>query len=139
MTQIWLSQPELTVRLRELYDANLTYAEIAMEMCMSRCAVQGRVFRLGWEPRAVDISRRKGCGIRQIMLVNSLSRPSKPKPLPPPVLLPPDCAPVTLLDASRDQCRFISGDDLLVCGAPGFPWCEYHRGIVYPVHKRVAA
>lgn len=41
---------------------------------------------------------------------------------------------VHLLDTKGKHCRFPMWEDkctLIVCGEPGYPWCEKHRALVF--------
>lgn len=62
--------------------------------------------------------------------------PQQPEPTPVNASPPPVNASIPLLDATRNQCRWLVDErTLTVCGAPGNPWCSEHRAKVYQPHK----
>lgn len=120
----------------------------------SRSAVIGKLHRLnikGFLKRGPTINDR-----RQPPHLSTTRPPSKPivirptgrhsgpqvAPDSPAVDLPsePSDYATLLVEAREDQCRYPLGEpshNMLVCGAPGYPYCEHHRAICWtPTDRR---
>lgn len=102
----------------------------------------------GWSQR--QIAAAMGCGVTTIVrhgralklpfdmapkrVIRKGPKPMQPKPYVPQItdILPPTCAPVTLMDRTNRQCSWIDGEPVanaLMCGAPteeGESFCPYH-------------
>lgn len=128
--------PELVEKLKQLWLAGHSCSQIAAQLghCISRCAVIGKVSRLGLPPRVTTMRARR-----------TYTAPPKPKTVVPqpeltgaqPFLGEPGAF------TEKGTCRFINGDtagkDWIMCGQPGFPWCPHHRAICFDKAKTVLA
>ena len=99
----------------------------------TRDMVIGELRRLGLRCHRLTAEQRFQCN----------PTPQKPKIVKPKGLEKPeqvlgsDGNPLTLWEATRDQCRYIEGEpvgDVPICGAdtrPGFSYCDYHDKICH--------
>lgn len=123
-------------RLAELWGQGLSGGQIAQQFGTTRNAALGRLNRLG----LLNISRTQRYRVlgRWQARREAKAMP-KPLPLPEPVIAPTEslCAPVSLLEATSRQCRWIVQEvPPMVCGKAGRVWCPEHRAIVYTKHER---
>lgn len=117
-------------------DRSLSAQQIARQMGISsRMAIIGKARRLGLPRRnPADNLPRPAPSI-----ASRGPKPPKVEPMPQPKPVPapePPTTPVRLADAGPNICRFPMWQergwpDLLICGAPGYPWCSKHRRVVY--------
>ncbi len=144
-------------QLRTLHAEGLAFSLIGDQLGISRNACIGKAARLGLSARPHFVntpvrrlspeeqaSRAERHRIRK--LANARARLAKasrgvslpPQPLPPPPPVPLECRPCTLLELTRDTCRFPIGDPgadgFHFCGAQprdGLPYCAQHHAIAY--------
>jgi hypothetical protein len=123
----WTDEQER--ELKERWAARDSCAVIGRALGFTRCAVAGKIRRLG-------ITRgRQEVWTGNIQPVVRATRAPRAK-TPPPVLRPPadyrgPVATVALL--AHRGCRFVTSDDLpfMHCNREGFPWCSKHRAVVW--------
>ena len=130
---------DMVEELRRLWAAGYSATEIAHELGggISRCAVIGKVNRLGLErrrpthprkPRAKTKARGRPIKRRPMFI----SPPPVPEPLPAPPQEPAAPKPrrLTLLQLADHHCRWpVEDNPFRFCGAyrqSGDPYCRYH-------------
>lgn len=131
----WQADPSMDEMLRALWDSGQSATVIARVMSrafypMSRNAILGRVHRTGLPPR-----KERGERSYPETRKPPTAFVAPPEPEPEPIAMPePETAPIRLLDAGPNQCRWIVdlSPEPTVCGKPGRTWCEVHRKTVYP-------
>lgn len=113
---------------------------------VTRNAVIGRGRRLGLSGtrRRASIKETRPRIRRTNPLVQSHLLPVPWTPQEPPVDAPPSLQ-VSLLEARPDQCRYMAGEDYLMCGHPVIyrlvrgemiqSWCAHHFRLVYRAVK----
>ena len=136
----------LDAELTRLHATGIPFREIGKSLGVTRNAAIGRAGRLGLTSRKPGSRRQEGQFPRSAKLAQP--RPaapttaiSIPKPSPAPAQT---CPPVRLENARGEQCRFPlwaddGNPDFLVCGAPGYPWCEFHKRQVFSQQGKKAA
>lgn len=131
--------------LRTLWAQGLSCSRIASAIyaatgaAVSRCAVIGKVNRLGLPPR----SREEPGGPKPRMgrargMPKLASRALPPEPLTEPEYL----GPMNDFPEGRNSCRYMRGEaskEWQMCGAPGYPWCPYHHSRVYSAAATAAS
>src|SRR5688572_26075348 len=119
--------PERIETLKTLWAAHRSAAEIANELGggLSRCAVLGKIHRLGLSSPAESRQR-------------SLARKTAPAPKRPakPVLVAPEPLNIPFLALRPPQCRYAVNDapPYLFCGNPKqslSPYCAYHHALTH--------
>lgn len=136
-----------------LYEQNLSYAQIAKELGVTRNAVAGMIHREKFPKR----ERSKGTDSEPEGTIESEPRAMKPRRSVPGVRLPPQPPPVRIEIVPREtatihtlkrrgRCRWIfgpiQGADTVYCNdktVNGDAWCPAHRKIVYtkvPARKK---
>jgi GcrA cell cycle regulator len=128
----------LVEELKQLWADGYSYSQIARALGndISRCAVSGKVARLGLPARVTTMRSTRTYSPR----LAHLSPPPPPKDEPPYL-----GEPGTFTE--RHTCKFIKGNtatkDWVMCGQPvamfGTPWCAYHRSICFDRTKTAAA
>ncbi len=141
MTSNW--NAERTDRLKALWlasdkpscsqIASIFHSEFGINI--TRNGIIGKVHRLGLERRGAR-GNYKGNGKAAKTVRQHRSRMPRPVYEAPPVAMPPcivDPLNIKLTDAQSGQCRWIQGDDDLICGHPadGGSWCPYHHSVVF--------
>lgn len=132
---VWDDNPAMDVRLAALRLEGLSFADIARRLgvefsiSVTRNPALGRAYRQGMRRGAKPDKHayRKAPATR------------KSKYRAPLIAAVPN--PTPLLDAKPGQCRWIDGQDTMICGAeiiPGLSWCSTHAPIVFSP-KKVAA
>lgn len=132
--------------LKTLWSDGWTAAQISRHFTVtysfnvSRSSVCAKVNRLGLRRGVdgnVDLTARQMNGHQSH--VERPAKPAKPAPLRIVAPAPVEPAPTGPLNdfPEAGYCRFIKGDPALgdwqCCGAPGFPYCDFHRGVVWIV------
>lgn len=163
MTETWVWTPENTALLTRLWNEGLSASAVARRLGhgVTRCAVIGKVHRIGLAKRAKDLGRgyinRKKAVPHREKPVTAVARPvtlasTAPKTVARarPVIAPP-APPVAdgsigVMQLTARTCRWPIGDP----GQPGFhfcgheprdgaPYCAYHASIAYTAPpKRLA-
>lgn len=144
MKDFWVLHPEKLEQAKALWAEGHSAGEIASEIGggVSRNAVLGKLCRLGLCAKKLQpdgtprpkIARAKPAKPRMALV----HAPSVPVDEPPALTL--DGAPITILNAGPNHCRWPHGDplkdDFHFCGHPkaeGRPYCAYHCSVAYVV------
>lgn len=128
---IWDAQTD--ERLRQMWDDNLTMRQIGNAIGCSRCAVAGRVRRLGLPGRRA-IGNRLNEHVPDIVTRFTEHRKEKVKMQPQePLAEPTSETNVTLLESRSFHCRWIveveGAEEPMICGARASngPYCPAHH------------
>ena len=146
MSDSW-NDDEIT-KLKKLFSEGLSFGEIAARMSRPRCAVGGKLSRLGL--RKADPYGLNGHHIRKslqktkkkVAALTALDRPDLviQRDIPRDrVLRPKDALRLTVDNIEHDQCRWVHGDpgcddDWSFCGLPVAAsrlYCEGHCSVAY--------
>jgi GcrA cell cycle regulator len=141
---------ESTELLRSLWADGVSASLIALRLGhgISRNAVIGRAHRLKlarrapsrWEypklTKEEQLARRRAQHIAKRLAAGAVpnARRKPPRPVAAPVASESyKGKPMSIADIGWDQCHYAISKDHphLFCAAPGFPWCDEHRKIVW--------
>lgn len=118
-------------KLRDLWSKGLSCTEISRAFSgkYSRLSIAGKARRLNLSSRDSHANRQNG--VRRAPM-------PKPKPIPKPTIIVPSTEPKAIgtvgeFPNDRSTCRWTHGDgaEFQICGHEGFPWCAYHRSVVF--------
>lgn len=133
--------PGRVERLKVLWEEGLSCSRIAREFGdgITRNAVIGKVHRLGLEGRSPDTSVKRKNYVRSKPIEKVKAKPVEVKVAAP----KPEfrCLPGTTTGDTK-TCQYIEGDTnqpgWQMCGQPGYPWCSFHRPIVFDLVRTAA-
>lgn len=141
---------DLTEAFKVAYAEGLSHSELAQMFGVSRNAAIGKAYRLRLPGRPISAAMKRHHAKRGGHSPRRHTRGGKPSlvrmspvvalPRPQPPSRPTSETQVSLMDAKPSQCRFIIGEsngpETVFCGAPGRPWCPFHRRLAYqPITK----
>ena len=105
-----------------------SYGQIGAELGMTRCAAGGIVHRAKERGMVFPVQNNK-----RVYSSATRARSSAKMKLPSLSSEPTPIGPVGDFPTAT-SCRYISGEtgpEFRMCGAPGYPWCDYHKAICY--------
>ena len=128
-----------TETLRRMWNEGASYGAIGREVCMSRCAVAGKVRRMDLPMRA-DRPQIATPSPPKQPLVKS-SAPKEPELMREPFVVE-NSTPIPMLALDNQHCKYAVNDGLpeyLFCGQPCVGrYCPPHKRIVYQPERRRA-
>jgi GcrA cell cycle regulator len=143
---------ERVAKLKELWAQGLSGQQIAREFGCTRCAILGKIHRMGLSRGGVVHAAKNAANERKAR--QARAKKTKPQkiaaPQPEPLSLrkalilslEPIDASIRVNAVTRRQCRYIHGDPAkqwAFCGRAkqtGSPYCEHHTQLCYVVKQK---